>query len=106
MKILLDECLPRRLLRDLSDHQATTVPQQGWSGLKDKELLQKATREFDVFITLDSNLAFQQNLSALPLCIIVIRAINSRYETIQPLVSDIQLAIENAKPSLLTLIGE
>jgi len=39
MKILLDECLPRRLLRDLSDHQATTVPQQGWSGLKDKELL-------------------------------------------------------------------
>ena len=106
MKILLDECLPRRLLRDLSDHQATTVPRQGWSGLKDKELLQKAAREFDVFITLDSNLAFQQNLSSLHLCIIVIRAFNSRYETIQPLVLDLQLALKNAMPNHLMLIGE
>jgi predicted nuclease of predicted toxin-antitoxin system len=106
MKILLDECLPRRLLRDLRDHQATTVHRQGWSGLKDKELLQKATREFDIFITLDSNLAFQQNLRSLHLCIIVIRAINSRYETLQPLASDLQLAIENAVPNHLILIGE
>ena len=106
MKILLDECLPRRLLRDLSDHPTTSVPRQGWSGLKDKELLQKATREFDVFITLDSNLAFQQNLSSLHLCIIVIRVVNSRYETIQPLVSDLLIAVENEKPGHLMLIGE
>jgi predicted nuclease of predicted toxin-antitoxin system len=58
-KVLIDECLPRRLLRDLHEFHATTVPQRGWAGQKDSDLLSLASPEFDVFVTLDSNLAFQ-----------------------------------------------
>jgi predicted nuclease of predicted toxin-antitoxin system len=96
MKILLDECLPRRLLRDLSGYSTTTVPRQGWAGMTDAELLKNAEEEFDVFVTLDSNLVFQQNLRVANLCIIVLRAVNSRYETLQPLISEVLKSLEDA----------
>jgi predicted nuclease of predicted toxin-antitoxin system len=106
MKILLDECLPRRLLRDLSGYSSTTVPRQGWAGRKDIDLVKLAADEFDVFITMDSNLAYQQNLSAVNLCIIVLRAVNSRYETLQPLIPDILKTLKNAaKPGATIMIG-
>ena len=104
MKILLDECLPRRLLRDFSAYSTTTVPRQGWAGLKDRELLQKAGDEFDVFITLDRGLVFQQNLSDINLCVVVIQAVNSRYETLQPGIPEIMHAIERAEPGLVIRI--
>ena len=105
MKILLDECLPRRLVRDLNRYAVTTVPRHGWAGVTDAELLKNAAEEFDILITLDSNLAFQQNLKRSNLCVIVIQAVNSRYETLQPLVPDILSAIENAKPGKLLPVG-
>jgi predicted nuclease of predicted toxin-antitoxin system len=106
MKILLDECLPRRLLRDLALHPATTVPRQGWAGMSDIELLKNAGEEFDVFITLDSNLIFQQNLRTANLCIIVLRAANSRYETLQPLIPGILKALEGAVgPGTILTVG-
>jgi predicted nuclease of predicted toxin-antitoxin system len=106
MKILIDECLPRRLLRDLTGCSATTVPRQGWAGMTDVELLKNAGEEFDVFITLDGNLVFQQNLKATNLCIIVLRAVNSRYETLQPLIPGILKALESAvEPGAVLAIG-
>lgn len=98
MRVLLDECLPRRLLRDLSRYSATTVPRQGWAGKKDIELIRLAEDEFDVFITIDSNLIFQQNLKQSGLCLVILCAVNSRYETLQPLIPQLQAAIEIAKP--------
>ena len=95
MKVLLDECLPRRLLRDLEGFSATTVPRQGWAGRTDSELLKMADAEFDLFITLDSNLVFQQNLRSTNLKIIVLRAVNSRYETLQPLVPSLLKAMQS-----------
>jgi len=56
MKIILDECLPRRLLRDLPDHTVTTVPRQGWAGTTNGALFDRITPEFDIFITMDSNI--------------------------------------------------
>jgi predicted nuclease of predicted toxin-antitoxin system len=105
MKILLDECLPRRLIRDLNRHSVTTVARQGWSGVTDAELLQLAGAEFDILITMDSNLVFQQNLKLSALRIIVLRAFNSRYETLQPLVPDILNAIEKIQPGQIIPIG-
>jgi predicted nuclease of predicted toxin-antitoxin system len=105
MKILLDECLPRRMLRDLSDFSATTVPRQGWAGTNDVELIRLAEDEFDVFITIDSNLAFQQNLRGLDLCIVVLCAVNSRYETLQPLIPELLDAIEKARPGNVITVG-
>ena len=105
MKILLDECLPRRLVRDLNRYSVTTISRQGWSGVTDTELLKLASAEFDILITMDSNLVFQQNLNRSSLCIIVLRALNSRYETLQSLVPEILAAIERAGAGQIILIG-
>jgi predicted nuclease of predicted toxin-antitoxin system len=82
-------------LRDLSCFSTTTVPRQGWAGKNDSELMNLAAEEFDVFITLDSNLVFQQNLKTMSLSIIVLHAVNSRYETLLPLIPGILKAIES-----------
>ncbi len=106
MKLILDECLPRRLLRDLSDHSATTVPRQGWAGITNGALLEHIEPEFDVFLTMDSNIVYQQNTDQLQVCLIVLHGPNSRYETLQPLLPQIREAIEQAKPGSIIHIGD
>ena len=64
MRVLLDECLPRRLKRDLAGHEVTTVPEAGWAGTKNGELLRLAAARFDAFVTIDQGLAFQLNMAA------------------------------------------
>jgi len=97
-KVLIDECLPRRLIRDLHAFQATTVPQRGWAEKKDRELLDLASAEFDVFVTIDSNLTFQQNLSLVSLGVVVLHVKSSRYESLQPLVPALVSAIDQVSP--------
>ncbi len=70
MKILIDESLPRYLKRMLPDHEAQTVPERGWAGIKNGELLRLAEAEFEVFLTADKNLRYQQNLKDRRLAII------------------------------------
>ena len=106
MKVLLDECLPRRLVRDRHPHLVTTVPQEGWAGIKNGALLRLAIPAFDVFITLDSNLVHQQNLDGVDLCVITLHAVNSRYETLQPLVHHMREAISKAPPGTVIHIGD
>ncbi len=98
MNVILDECLPRRLLRDIQDHFVTTVPRQGWAGRKDGELIKLADGRFDVFITMDSNIVYQQSFAGMKLCLIVLHGVNSRYETLQPLVPQIRKRILTASP--------
>ena len=62
MRLLLDECIDRRLVNDLAGHEVRTAAQMGWAGFKNGALLTLAEKEFDVFITVDRNLSFQQNL--------------------------------------------
>ena len=63
MRVLLDEQLPRHLTRELRGHEVSTVQQKGWAGLKNGELLRRAADAgFEVFLTADRNLEFQQNL--------------------------------------------
>ena len=83
----------------------TTVPRQGWAGTKDPALIELAEEEFDVFITIDSNLVFQQNLKRSELCIVVLCAVNSRYETLQPLIPELLDAIEQACPGSVMTVG-
>ncbi|MBI2066836.1 MAG: DUF5615 family PIN-like protein [Deltaproteobacteria bacterium] len=85
MKILLDECLPRRLKKLLGQHDVVTVPEKGWSGTKNGALLQLAASEFDVFITVDKNLQYQQNLKEAPLAVVVLVAADNKIETLTPL---------------------
>ena len=62
MRLLLDECIDRRLAREIEGHGVVTVPQAGWEGIRNGELLRLAQEQFDVFITVDRNLSFQQHL--------------------------------------------
>jgi predicted nuclease of predicted toxin-antitoxin system len=63
MRILLDECVPWPMHKLLSGHSCSTVQSQGWGGIKNGELLQRAEGEFDLFITSDQNIRYQQNLT-------------------------------------------
>ena len=73
MKLLLDECVDWRLLRDLPGFDTKTIQQMGWTGIENGALLKAAEREFDVFITVDKNLSFQQNIAELAISVFVLR---------------------------------
>jgi Domain of unknown function (DUF5615) len=70
MKILLDECVPWPMHRLLSGHECRTAQQQGWGGIKNGQLLQLAEGEFNLFVTADQNLRYQQNLSGRSIAIL------------------------------------
>ena len=93
MRVLLDEDIPRRLGTVLAGHQAETVSKCGWSGVKNGKLLGLAATRFDVFLTMDQNIEFQQNLTTLPIAILVVEALNNRMEHLQPLVPEILTAL-------------
>ncbi len=84
MKILLDECIDRRITRELPGLDIRTVPQMGWAGIKNGELMSVAAVQFDVFITVDRNLSFQQNLSKFDIGLIVLRSRSNRYSDLVP----------------------
>jgi predicted nuclease of predicted toxin-antitoxin system len=83
MRILLDESLPRKLASELPGHETQTVQKRGGSGLKNGQLLQVASREFQVLLTGDRNLEFQQNVDALQIAVVVLVAVNNRIETLR-----------------------
>ena len=85
MRVLLDECLPRKLKADMAGHEVATVPEMGWAGKRNGELLSLAAPHFDAFITVDQNLRVQQNLSGLQLAMVVLSAPDNRLETLRPL---------------------
>ena len=86
MKILLDECLPRKLRLLLLGHEAITVTQAGWKGLKNGKLLALAQEGFDVFITIDQNLAAQQNLPNFEIAVIILESNSNELEQLALLV--------------------
>ena len=96
MKLLLDECIDRRLARDLEGHDVKTVPQMGWAGIKNGALLILAEKEFDVFITVDRNLSFQQNLPKFSIAVLVLHATSNR-------LADLKLLVPNILSTLPTL---
>ena len=107
MKVLLDECLPRRLKRDLSGHQIFTVLEMGWAGVKNGALLRLIQdAAFDVFVTIDGNLTYQQNLKGVNLAIIVLRARDNTIESLRPLAPAILAAIQRISVGEMIAIGE
>lgn len=85
MKLLLDECIDRKLAREFVDHEMKTVPQMGWAGVKNGQLLALAEAEFDLLITVDRNLSFQQNLPQFDIAVIVLQAPSNRLADLKPL---------------------
>jgi predicted nuclease of predicted toxin-antitoxin system len=105
MRVLLDECVPRKLKRELPGHEALTVTEHGWSGIKNGKLLVLAEAEFDVFLTVDQNLKYQQNLTAIRIGIILLVARNNRLKTLLPLVPEIRDALDKIKAGEFIRVG-
>ena len=105
MRVLLDENLPRALAAELTGHRVSTVQSMSWSGTKNGDLLRRAADRFDALLTLDQGFLHQQNLSALDLRVVVIRASSSRMVHLRPLVDDILRTVEVLPPGQLREIG-
>lgn len=105
MRVLLDESLPRPLGRLLVGHAVRTVGQAGWASFKNGVLLQLAAADFDVLITADQNIEFQQNLETLPLAVVVLVAESNRLESLEPLVPQILDALSVLEPKKLVRVG-
>ncbi len=96
MRILLDECVPWPLYKLLAGHECVSVQQRGWRGIKNGELLRLAEPEFDLFITTDQNIRYQQNLAGRRIPILVLSTNDIR--RIRTAATSIQSAIASMKP--------
>jgi hypothetical protein len=105
VKVLLDECVDWRLARDIVGHDVKTARQMGWATIKNGELLALASDAFDVFVTVDRNLSFQQNLASFKVAVIVLHAKTNRLANLKPLVPTLLTAIESAEPGASTSVG-
>jgi len=98
VRVLLDESLPRPFAALLSGHEVQTIAAVGWSGKENGELLRPAAGRFDVLLTADMNLEHEQNLTALPISVVVLVGPTNRLESLAPLVPEL-LELLKAPPS-------
>jgi hypothetical protein len=105
VRILLDECLPKRLKRDLVGHEAQTVPEMGWASRRNGELLALAEARFDVFLTVDRNLSFEQDIARFKVAVVVLVAKGNRYPDLRPLVPDLLAVLAGVAPGQLVRVG-
>jgi len=97
MRVLLDECVDWRLLRDFLDHEARTVKQLGWENVKNGALLRLAATQFDVFLTVDKDLPDQQNVSGLIMAVLILRARTTRLPDLRELLPMIRQALDSPR---------
>ena len=103
MRVLLDECLPKRLKRELTGHEVHTIPEAGWAGKENGELMQLLPGRFEAFITVDRNLPSQQNFIGVPFGVVVLRVRTNRL--LQPLVPQILEILRKLKASQVVHVG-
>jgi hypothetical protein len=104
VKIFLDECVDWRLSRDLADHEVKTARQMGWTSVKNGELLALAAKQFEVFVTVDRNLAFQHDPSSLRMPVFILRARTNRLADLRPLVPKVLAALRAPKSGSVQII--
>jgi predicted nuclease of predicted toxin-antitoxin system len=104
MRVLIDECLDWRLARGLPGHTVNSVQRMGWSGVKNGKLLALAEQQFDVFITGDRNLSFQQDIPQFGIAIVVLAAKSTQLRDTLPLMAKVLAFLSGAQPGTVTLI--
>lgn len=102
MRILIDECLNWRLARALTGHYAVSAQKMGWGGIKNGALLEKAAKEFDVFITGDRNLSFQQDVTQFKVAVVVLHAGSTQLHQTLPLMVKVLALLPTLKPGQVT----
>lgn len=106
MKVLLDECLDQRLANSLQIHEVKTAPEMGWAGLKNGQLLTLAQVDFDVFVTVDRNLPYQQNHPKYSIAVVVLRTKSNRLAELQLLIPELLQTLPNAPCGEATIVGD
>lgn len=104
MRILLDECLPKKLKEEFISHTTFTVQEKGWAGIKNGELLRRAENEFEVWITADRNIEYQQNLSNFNIATIVLVAPRNQLEFLLPLTPRLHEVLQTIQPGQIVYI--
>ena len=104
MRILLDECLPQKLARELTGHNVETVPQAGWSGVKNGELLRRAASDYEALITIDRRFAEGQSVPP-SLLLILLVARSNRIEALRPLVPALLQTLASARKGERIRVG-
>jgi hypothetical protein len=105
VRVLLDESIPIDFALELPALKAETVIGLGWAGLKNGALLRQAVGQFDVLVTMDKNLQFQQNLAAHAIAVVLIRAHSNRVDDLRPLVPQIVDAVAAIQPGKIRVVG-
>jgi hypothetical protein len=98
VRLLLDECVPKRLGRDFAGHEVLTVTEAGWSGLSNGELLRVASGQLDAFVTVDQGIPYQQNLDGAGIPILMLAGMSNTIEGLRPLVPKALEALRSVRP--------
>lgn len=108
MKVLIDECSPKALKTFLAKygHDSLTVQEAGWAGKQNGELLKLAESHFDVLVTVDTNLRYQQNLAGRRIAIVILEYSSNRLEHLRKYFPACALALEKIKPGEIVRLSE
>lgn len=102
MRVLLDECVPRPLRDHLPGHDVRTVAECGWAGVKNGELLRRAGQQFDVLLTVDRNLEYQQSFSGASIAVVVVHAPTNDVADLLPLAPKILEVLSSSPRGAVT----
>ncbi len=105
MRILLDECVDRRLAREIEGHEVRTVPEAGWASLKNGQLLTKAQGDYDVFVTVDRHLEHQQDLARYSIAVVVLVARSNRAAELRLLIPKLLAVLPVARAGAATVVA-
>ncbi|HYI08669.1 MAG TPA: hypothetical protein VEK57_06335 [Thermoanaerobaculia bacterium] len=103
-RVLFDENMPRKLRRDLPQFFIRTAQEEGWSAFKNGDLLRRATVTFDVLVTIDQRMRYQQNMTRFEIGIVVIEVPDTRLVHLRPLVPQLSEAIERVRPGEVVVV--
>ena len=105
MRILVDECVDWRILRDLTDHEAKSLKQLGWEHIEDGALLSLAASQFDVFLTVDKDLPREQDIARFDIAVVVLRGRTTWLVDLRELLAPLREALRNARPRELQILN-
>ncbi len=104
MRLLLDECVPKRLKRELPGHEVRTVQEAGWAGVKNGALLRAAAELFDVLLTVDQGVQYQQNLAGLRIIVVMVAPSND-IDDLRPLLPLVVAGVVQIQPGQVIRVG-
>lgn len=105
MRLLLDECVPKRLKRELLGHDVKTVQDMGWAGIKNGALLKLADGQFDALLTVDQGIEYQHNFSGFTISLVVMLAASNDVDDLRPLLPGVEQALASMRTGIILRVG-